>query len=714
MLRFADVELNAFDLSGMHSKLDDSWMPALKSLRVAKLVLSGCHRISSEGIAALSAPDAPCAMHSSLRVLEMNMLPNLASSGFENFDAFRNLEHLEITDSEKLTNLALAHIARAIPQLRSLCLDRCERISGAGIECLALLNELNALSLSGCARLTGESLRPLAALSTSLRHLRLQSCSKMNNSALDHISQLDALESLDLTAFRRIDDDGFERLAQCLHIKTLSLADTTISTPCVAKLLSSLQESLSSLNLTRCANVDGRALGSALRSCRKLRLRSLRLRATPGVGSEFLLALRSSTNIRPAIEVLDVSECRAVDDSAIFEMFHVPFGFAVDSDDESVRITDILPSYRFDALLQLNLKGTGVTGGGISMFASYAPALQELDVSSCPRVNRECIERIVDSCDGLTGLSLNGCSDLTNDSIQALAPVGKTLVKLNAEGCPRISNTGMRALARSAPNLTALSVAFTSVSDAGIVFLGGLKHLRVLSLKGLVGVTAHGLRSLASGGSRLELENLNLSGCRNVCDRACAALEQLSSLSRLSLHDCVDVSEAGVRKLVSSLARLESLNLRGCSRIRESVLCELLRTHALRVLGCDHAVTGAVRELKDARKYHSGGAAGPSNPNGGSRRSPPARSPLLNGRESSELEEALLQHQLMLDELRPPRASPTHSASLSSSPALAAHDGALFSRSSSSFSSSSSSSRRRRRRRCQSAAAPIHLPASPL
>jgi len=557
-----------------------------------------------------------------------------------------------------------------------------------------------------------------------LKVFRLQSCSKLNNTALEHIAQLAALEVLDLSACHRIDDEGFEKLVRCSRLQNLALANTNISSPCVSSLLRALQGTLSSINLTRCTNLQGSELGAALRSCRRLRLRVARFRGVPAIGVGVLGAFEAVDSIRSTLEVLDVSDCRGIDDDAVLQMLCFA-DIPADSGDEAIGIpgSSSHQMHLFESLCELNLKGTGVTGRGIGVFSLHTPALEHLDVSNCLRVNSDCIDTIAQSCPRLKSLCLSGCTEITNGSLDSLAPLSQTLVKLDLEACPQVSNSGMRALARTAPNLDTLSVAFTSVSDAGIVFLSAMRSLRVLSLKGLVGVTWNGMRSLSSGTSRLRIENLNLSGCRNICDLACGAIEALSGLTRLSLHNCVDVSEAGVRGVMASLRRLDSLNLRGCSRISESLLCELLEAHALKVLGCDHAATGAVRELKDARKYHpTCGLSSSAHAIGGasSYRSPSIRSPALVGRDSTELQEALLQHQLFLDVIHSHHVTSSLPggivSSTSSTGASASTSNTTLSPVTSSLAialqsdsipiSRSSSSRRRRRRRT-----PEHFPA---
>ena len=105
------------------------------------------------------------------------------------------------------------------------------------------------------------------------------------------------------------------------------------------------------------------------------------------------------------------------------------------------------------------------------------------------------------------------------------------------------------------------------ITDTGLVHLHGLIRLRFLVLAGTA-ITDSGLASLAKRLGRLE--ELDLSGCRQLTDPGLAVLSQLVSLRQLTL----DGTSAGPKFLIALSARtqLESLSLGRCPRINDKTL----------------------------------------------------------------------------------------------------------------------------------------------
>ena len=110
----------------------------------------------------------------------------------------------------------------------------------------------------------------------------------------------------------------------------------------------------------------------------------------------------------------------------------------------------------------------------------------------------------------------------------------------------------------SFPNLLALSLLETRISDKGVSELRNLKKLKVLTLSGCRNVTDKGIEAL-SGLS--DLQELNLDHTRAT--RACLQhLERLTKLQRFSLSIPSDDQSAGGLKYLRKMKDLRELNAR--------------------------------------------------------------------------------------------------------------------------------------------------------
>ncbi|KAA8497598.1 F-box/LRR-repeat protein 4 [Porphyridium purpureum] len=619
---FAGMEVQTLELSAMSERVTDPWMGVLATMQVHSLDLSGCLGISNEGFdllcfgdPLLSALDteacsvyvaqgssvsseavAPLDHHllscpmcvsifrcgetclrASLRELNLSGLHSLSSAQLERIAVFNRLEKL-VLDECTVTNVSLAFIAQKVTGLVSLSLVRCDRLSGAGLECIATMRALRKLDLSGCARLSGESMKPLARLNGTLSELSLRGCVKLNSIALQHIGSIQSLRTLDLNGCHRIDDDGFRHLANLENLEFLCLTDTRISDDALVHLFSRVGHGILRIHLTRCGQLRTQALCDALGYAK--RLEAIRLRTLSAVNEDVLRVIFNSDSLRNSLVELDICDARNVNDGS-FEEWANADGIPADGS-ANQETTQSRASCIFAKLEKLYLRGTNVTGSGIARIVRVCPKLKVLDISGCGLVDAMCIRAIAEHCAQLRELQLNDCATLLNDSLLPLGLLSDSLETLSLERCAGVSNSGMRTVCQL-KRLKALSLAFTSVGDAGVALVCQLRCLKLLNVKGLAGISISGARSIAN--CLLLLENLNLSGCRNLCDAAC--LVALKRLKRLSLHNCCELTDTGIRTLGYGLPMLEFLNLRGCRRVSEACVVDLWENTHVKTIGCD-------------------------------------------------------------------------------------------------------------------------------
>uniref|UniRef100_T1J4F5 Uncharacterized protein n=1 Tax=Strigamia maritima TaxID=126957 RepID=T1J4F5_STRMM len=122
----------------------------------------------------------------------------------------------------------------------------------------------------------------------------------------------------------------------------------------------------------------------------------------------------------------------------------------------------------------------------------------------------------------------------------------------------------------------------------------GIRHVQVLSLRRSLREVIHGIP---------DLESLSLSGCYNVLDESLAQAinRPLSSLVKLNLSLCKQITDETLLNLAQYCPNLEVLDLAGCDRITNSGLLfvskRLCRLVNLNLRSCRHVSDSGIAAL---------------------------------------------------------------------------------------------------------------------
>ncbi|CAN0231161.1 unnamed protein product, partial [Ectocarpus sp. 12 AP-2014] len=166
-----------------------------------------------------------------------------------------------------------------------------------------------------------------------------------------------------------------------------------------------------------------------------------------------------------------------------------------------------------------------------------------------------------------------------------LARCCRRLGTLYLQYCSFVTDVGVQTLAVEVNHeiLTSLDLSgCVLLSDYSIVALGQLcRKLRRLNLKALNRVTEEGASSRAC-----QIQTLNLAGCCNLTDMACAYIVQDpvsgsrrgASLTSLNLGYCLNITDNGVARLVASATKLLHINLAGCVQLTDEGVLTLVST----------------------------------------------------------------------------------------------------------------------------------------
>uniref|UniRef100_A0A1A8R5Q7 F-box domain-containing protein n=1 Tax=Nothobranchius rachovii TaxID=451742 RepID=A0A1A8R5Q7_9TELE len=174
----------------------------------------------------------------------------------------------------------------------------------------------------------------------------------------------------------------------------------------------------------------------------------------------------------------------------------------------------------------------------------------------------------------LEELCLQGCKELTDYSVEILVKHQPSLLKLDVSGCTGLTSRSVEAVARGLKSLRHFSLSRDwRITEKGLAELLLLSSLRSLDLSECPHISGSemvkGLKR--PGSARAKLESLNLKSCTYIRDLAVFSLAQLLGdfLRELDLTSCVNVTDLSVCAIATYLQKLVVLRLGWCKEISD-------------------------------------------------------------------------------------------------------------------------------------------------
>ena len=456
-------------------------------------------------------------------------------------------------------------------QVTRLDLRNCaSTLNDHGLLCaLQPFDRLHKLDLSGCTNLTDESFRMLfdrdsSPLKRNLTWLSLQNVVKITDDSIFSLcgkstgSHRDARATHRPGGIRRsifptltVIDNGRTSAAAALATQTKRYAcsvdfngtQSTARNP--AHNISRGAVRLEYLDLSGCLLLSDRSM-MAIRTCLP-NLNDLRLGGysrTSSVGDSMLLHLAegkhpSSDSCLSNVQRLDLSGC----------------------------IT--------------------VTSVGLKPVLSHFHRLHRLNLWNCMSLRSESLESLSSprghACLDLRELSLRGCHGIDDGAFQHISALSKLEV-LDMRSCEQVSGGSIGLL-----RLTKLR-RLNMKSCFGLTNLSGIAQItsvEVLNLSDCWQIRVDALGHLAS---LINLVELNLSGCRNICNgsgRGLPAIACMKRLVSLCLRCCERIQDGALSSL-AALPNLRHLDISRCTRLPASDLKYLWNIGSLTRLTASH------------------------------------------------------------------------------------------------------------------------------
>ncbi|KAL5001505.1 hypothetical protein BDV10DRAFT_192121 [Aspergillus recurvatus] len=333
-------------------------------------------------------------------------------------------------------------------------------------------------------------------------------------------SQCNRIERLTLTNCRKLTDIGVSDLVvgsrhlQALDVSELrSLTDHTLFK--VAENCNRLQ----GLNITGCAKVTDDSLIAISQNCRLLK--RLKLNGVSQVSDRAILSFAQNC---PSILEIDLQECKLVTNQSVTALMATL---------QSLRELRLAHCTEIDDSAFLELPRH------IQM-----NSLRILDLTACENIRDDAVERIVSSAPRLRNLVLAKCKFITDRAVWAICKLGKNLHYVHLGHCSNITDNAVIQLIKSCSRIRYIDLACCSrLTDRSVQQLATLPKLRRIGLVKCQLITDDSILALA----------------RPAQDHSIPC----SSLERVHLSYCVNLTMAGIHALLNSCPRLTHLSLTG-------------------------------------------------------------------------------------------------------------------------------------------------------
>ncbi|CAM9324073.1 unnamed protein product [Ectocarpus sp. 6 AP-2014] len=196
----------------------------------------------------------------------------------------------------------------------------------------------------------------------------------------------------------------------------------------------------------------------------------------------------------------------------------------------------------------------------------------------------------------LTSLDLSGCVLLSDYSIVALGQLCRKLRRLNLKALNRVTEEGASSVTRNCWDMEYLCLEdMYNLMDSAFVFdfsVDGRRAVEANMLTSVTDINLHDCNKLTDTAvdhimkRACQIQTLNLAGCCNLTDMACAYIVQDpvsgsrrgASLTSLNLGYCLNITDKGVERLVASATKLLHINLAGCVQLTDEGVLTLVST----------------------------------------------------------------------------------------------------------------------------------------
>ncbi|KAI1913461.1 SCF ubiquitin ligase complex subunit [Ophidiomyces ophidiicola] len=354
-----------------------------------------------------------------------------------------------------------------------------------------------------------------------VKRLNLSSLSsKVNDGTIISFVQCKRIERLTLTNCLLLTDTGVSDLVDGnRHLQALDVSDLKSLTDHTLLIVGRNCPRLQGLNVTGCEKITDDSLVSLAQNCHQIK--RLKLNGVHQVTDRAIAAFAENC---PSMLEIDLHGCKLITNTAV---------------------THLLSTLRY--LRELRLAHcVGITDDAFLNLPDgiVFDSLRILDLTACESVGDSAVEKIINSAPRLRNLVLAKCRFITDRAVQAICRLGRNIHYVHLGHCSNISDAAVIQLVKSCNRIRYIDLACCHrLTDESVQQLATLPKLRRIGLVKCQAITDRSINALAK--PRIPQHPL------------------VSSLERVHLSYCVNLTTDGIHELLNHCPRLTHLSLTG-------------------------------------------------------------------------------------------------------------------------------------------------------
>ncbi|KAG8908166.1 SCF ubiquitin ligase complex subunit [Tulasnella sp. 403] len=352
------------------------------------------------------------------------------------------------------------------------------------------------------------------------------------------------LERLTLFGCSSVSDEALEGVLECCpHLVALDITGVIEATDASIITAARVAPRLQGVNLGGCKKITDAGVMALATQCTNLR--RIKLSGLEAITDVPVTALAKHC---PMLLELDLQNCLLVTDKAIRELWTNSMYLRELRLANVVNLTDRAfpaapPSHTNESALHNANLALGLPPSLRPNPNALQPLylsrpfdhLRMLDLTGCANLTDEALEGIVVNCPKIRNLVLAKCGNLTDEAVGSICKLGRHLHYLHLGHVSNITDRAVTRLARACTRLRYIDLACCPLlTDMSVFELAVLPKLRRIGLVRVPNLTDQAIYSL--GEHQTSLERIHLSYCENISIQAINyLLQRLLKLTHLSL-----------------------------------------------------------------------------------------------------------------------------------------------------------------------------------
>ncbi|KAI0124168.1 F-box domain-containing protein [Xylariales sp. AK1849] len=367
------------------------------------------------------------------------------------------------------------------------------------------------------------------------------------------------IKRLNLAALAaNVSDGSVMPLAVCTRVERLTLTNCKDLTDVGLIALVRNSQHLLALDISQDVKITEASIFAIAENCR--RLQGLNVSSCKSISNESMVQLAENCKY---IKRLKLNDCDQLNDNAILA-FANNCPNILEIDLHSCRnignepVTALLD--RGQSLRELRLANCDLIDDTAFLTLpsnKLFEHLRILDLTCCARLTDRAVEKIIEVAPRLRNLVLAKCGNITDAAVYAISKLGKNLHYVHLGHCRHITDDAVKRLVRQCNRIRYIDLGCCQhLTDDSVTQLATLPKLKRIGLVKCSNITDQSMYALAKANQRTRSR-------RDASGNIVPDLHHGSSLERVHLSYCVNLSLPSIIRLLNSCPKLTHLSLTG-------------------------------------------------------------------------------------------------------------------------------------------------------